>query len=65
MEEILLRFPHLGEKVLDKLDMKSLEICRQVSKSWQAKIDGQYLKLQCIRKISKYSDGTKEALEKV
>ena len=29
------RFPHISEKVFEKLDKESLKSCRKVSKSWQ------------------------------
>ena len=65
MEDILLRYPHLGEGILDKLDMKSVEICLKVSKSWQTLIDVEYFKSTYIRKITKYSNGSKVALEDI
>ena len=34
MEEIFLRFPHLGEQILEKLDNQSLTNCRMVQISW-------------------------------
>ena len=34
MEDVILRFPHLAEKILDSLESKSLTTCREVSRSW-------------------------------
>ena len=33
------RFPHISEKIFESLNAKSLENCREVSKSWQECID--------------------------
>ena len=35
IEEAFLRFPHIGEQILEKLDDKSLFKCQKVSKPWQ------------------------------
>ena len=34
MDEVLLRFPHLGEKTFKKLSNKNLVKCMTVSKTW-------------------------------
>ena len=34
MEEVLLRFPHIGEKTFKKLSNKNLAKCKTVSKTW-------------------------------
>ena len=34
MENVLLRFPHLGEEIFQKIDNKSLASCQLVSGSW-------------------------------
>ena len=34
MEELIMRFPHLAEKIFGSLENKSLTTCREVSKSW-------------------------------
>ena len=34
MENILCRFPHLFQQVLEELDLRSLSDCRLVGKSW-------------------------------
>ena len=35
MEEVIARFPHLGEQILNSLRNKSLADCREVSQTWQ------------------------------
>ena len=34
-------FQHISEEIFEKLDVMSLQYCRQVSKSWQDCIDNQ------------------------
>ena len=34
MDEILLRFPHLGEQIFQSLDLENLSNCWEVSKFW-------------------------------
>ena len=33
------RFPHISEKIFEKLNINSLKKCREVSKSWEESID--------------------------
>ena len=40
MQDLMLKFPHLPEKILQKLDSESLFKCREVSRPWQNIIDG-------------------------
>ena len=40
MQDLILKFPHLPEKILQKLDSESLFKCREVSRPWQNIIDG-------------------------
>ena len=35
MEEVLIRFPHLGDKILKKLDSKSLINCKEVNRTFK------------------------------
>ena len=35
MEEVLLKFGHLGKKIFDNLDDKSLKNCSEFSQSWK------------------------------
>ena len=35
MDEILRRFPHIGDKILKKLDFKSLINFKEVNRSWK------------------------------
>ena len=50
------RFPHISEQIFDHLDIKSLENCREVSKSWQNSIDNRNL---LWNKIIKDAGGNK------
>jgi hypothetical protein len=52
MEEVLLRFPHIGDQVFKKLDNEDLTKCRKISPSWNEFIDNQ--KLPWIRLMKKY-----------
>ena len=40
MEELMLKFPHLPEKLFQKLDSKSLFKCKEVARSWENIIGG-------------------------
>ena len=51
MEEVLLRFPHIGEKIFESLDEKSLESCRKVCKPWKNFIEDPNQKFKWIRII--------------
>ena len=39
MENILCKFPHIFQQILDELDLKSLTDCRLVEKSWLHFVD--------------------------
>ena len=54
MEEVLLRFPLLAQKMFEQLDNESLTNSRTVNKSWLQFIDDQ--KFPWIRKIEKLMD---------
>ena len=43
MEEVFLRFPHIGIQFFEKLDDSNLAKCREVSKSWKNFIDSEEL----------------------
>ena len=47
------RFQHISENILENLDIRSLENCREVSKSWQCCIDNQSI---LWKKIAKNED---------
>ena len=53
MADLILRFPHIVERILDELNNGDLANCRKFSKSMRQFIDMQ--KLQWIRMIIKYS----------
>ena len=50
MEDFILRFPHIAEKIFEQLDDKSLTNCREVTKPWQKFIDD--LNLTWIRIVN-------------
>ena len=39
MEEVLLRFSHLGEGIFHLLDEKNLQKCRKVGRTWKRFIE--------------------------
>ena len=41
MEEVLQRFPHVGEKIMDQLGNSDLTDCRMVNPFWKNCIDSQ------------------------
>jgi ankyrin repeat protein len=49
MEEVLLRFPHIGYQIFEQLDNPFLTVCRKVSKTWKSFIGNE--KLPWIRMI--------------
>ena len=54
MENILCTFPHIFQKILDKLDQKSLTDCRLVEKSWLYFVDNS--KSNWIRMIKELTE---------
>ena len=56
MEEVLLRFAHLGEDIFYSLDDKSLANCRKICKTWKSFIENQ--KVLWIRIIKKQDEKT-------
>ena len=54
MEEVLIRFPQIGEKIFNFLDEKSLQNCKRVTKTWKNFIEDPSQKLLCIRFIKNY-----------
>ena len=55
--EIILRFPHIAEKIFEGLDDQSLTSCRLVEKSWKNVIDGRNYPWERIVKKSNLKDG--------
>ena len=51
MQDLMLKFPHLPEKILQKLDSESLFKCREVSRPWQNIIDGRNYPWLCTVNI--------------
>ena len=63
MEELFERFPHLSEKILLKLNYKSLVTCREVSRTWNTTVEverSSYLKV-----IKGYTQCSDELLKKI
>ena len=58
MEEVLLRFPHIGEKFFESLDEKSLESCRKVCKQLKNFIEDPNQKFRWILIIKKIEERT-------
>ena len=54
MEEVLIRFSQIGEKIFNFLDEKSLQNCKRVTKTWKNFIEDPSQKLLCIRFIKNY-----------
>ena len=56
MEEVFLRFPDIGEVILDCLNEKSLENCKKVGRAWKNFIENpnqKFLWIQIIKKHEK------------
>ena len=54
MEEVLLRFPHIGEAIFDSLSEETVEKCRKVSKIWKNFIEGPNEKWSWIQMIKQH-----------
>ena len=54
MEEVVLRFPQIGEEIFDSLDEKSLQNCREVCRTWKNFIEDPNHKLLWIQIIKKH-----------
>ena len=53
MDELFIRFPHIGQEIFNELDNKDLAKCRAISQSWRKFIDEE--KISWNRILSKYS----------
>ena len=52
MEEVLPRFPHIGEEIFESLEEKSIATCRRVCRTWKNFIEDpnhKFLWIQIIR----------------
>ena len=56
MEEVFLRFVHLGEQIFEQLDNKDLKKCNKVNKSWNEFTSA--IKLPWIRMIKEYVESS-------
>ena len=54
MEEVLLRFGHLGKQIFNNLDIQSLKNCNEVSQSWEEFIHRE--KISSFQRIKLYSN---------
>ena len=63
MEEVLLRFHYVGQKIFEQLDNKTLGKCGKVGRAWKTFLDGQ--KFQLIRKIKSCSSDPNEPLDQI
>ena len=61
MEEVFLRFPHLGKKIFEQIGNEDLNKCTAVDKYWNKFISSQ--KMPWIRMINKYVDCSKAWLD--
>ena len=62
MEEVFVRFPHLGEKILLSLDSTSLIKCKKVARHWKKFMEVEKSK---IRLIKRYTNCSVELLKNV
>ena len=57
MEEAIIRFPHLGKQIFQKLTNKELTQCKIVGRNWRSFIDDEKLAIfAIIKKISNASN---------
>ena len=57
MEETILRFPHLGRQIFEKLNNQSLTTSRKIGKNWKSFIDNEkFLTFAIIKKMTNASD---------
>ena len=63
MEEVLIRFPHLGENIFQNLDSKSLIKCKEVKRTWKnlIKVD----KCSYFRVIQWYTNCSESLMRKI
>ena len=63
MEELFGRFPHLSENIFLKLNYQSLLTCREVSRTWNNKIEAE--RLSYLKVIKSYTQCSDELLKKI
>ena len=56
MEEVFVRFPHLGEKILLSLDSTSLIKCKKVARHWKKFMEVEKSKIRLIKRYTNCSD---------
>ena len=57
MEEIFLRFPHIGERIFEEIDNRTITKCREVTKSWNTFLS--------FRIINMYTDLSKSMIKQI
>ena len=57
MEEIFLRFPHIGEQIFGEIDNRTITKCIEVTKSWQTFLS--------FRIINMYTDLSKPMIKQI
>ena len=62
MEEVLLRFGHIGTQIFEQLDDQTFTNCRSVSKSWKTILDNE--RISSFKMIKFKIDITDENLKK-
>ena len=66
LEEIILRFPHLGESIFEQLDNESLAKSREVCDFWKNFVEGQtFYNLRLMRLIKSLTNCSDESLMKI
>ena len=66
MEEIILRFPHLGESIFEQLDNESLAKSREVCDFWKNFVECQtFYNLRLMRLIKSLTNCSDESLMKI
>ena len=63
MEEVLARFPHLGDQIFQKLDYQTLLKCRRVNRTWKAFLAEK--KMRYLQVIKQYTDCSDTLLDEV
>ena len=63
MEEVLIRFPHLGDNIFQNLESKSLIKCKEVKRTWKnfIKVD----KCSYFRVIQWYTNCSESLMRKI
>ena len=55
MEEVYLRFPHLGQQIFEQLDSENIVKCLKVNKPWKTFIENQPIRLVKFWYLNQFS----------